>query len=147
MTSSAARFAATFAALLASHHVGDYWVQTDHQAITKGLCGSPEDNVAGRRACLAHVASYTATTMLTVVGVNRALRLGLGWRAILAGQAVSAVSHFWADRRYTVRRLAQILGKGEFYDDRNGAALLDQSFHVAWLMVAALATATKRGSA
>lgn len=144
--STAARFAAIFAALLAAHHVGDYWVQTDHQAVNKGRHGSPTENAAGRTACLAHVASYTATTTAAAFGANRVLRLGCSWRAILAGQAISAITHYWADRRHTLRGLAARTGKLDFYERGDGlargSAVLDQSWHMAWLGVAALATAT-----
>lgn len=145
-TSRAARFAATFAALLAAHHVGDYWIQTDHQAANKGRHGDHSENTAGRHACLAHVASYTATTTAAVAGANQVLRLGASWRAVLAGQAISAITHYWADRRHTLRGLATRTGKLDFYERgeglARGSAVLDQSWHLAWLGIAALATAT-----
>jgi hypothetical protein len=145
-TNPGTRFAAAFAALLATHHVADYWIQTEHQAINKGRHGSPAEDAAGRAACLAHVASYSAATAAAVAGANRALRLGATWRGVLAGQAISAVSHYWADRRYTLRYLATRAGKLEFYDRgeglARGSAALDQSWHLAWLALAALATAT-----
>jgi hypothetical protein len=34
----------------------------------------------------------------------------------LAGQAVSAVTHYWADRRFTLEWLAAMLGLAEFHD-------------------------------
>jgi hypothetical protein len=143
------RFAATFAALLVAHHVADYWIQTDHQAVNKGRHGTPAEDAAGRAACLAHVLSYTATTTAAVAAVNRALRLGASWPGIVAGQAISAVTHYWADRRYTLRRLAVRAGKRDFHDRgqdlARGSAALDQSWHLAWLAVAALATATIAG--
>jgi hypothetical protein len=52
VTSHAARFAAVYAALTASHEVADHWVQTDKQAAAKG-----RTDAAGVRACAAHVAS------------------------------------------------------------------------------------------
>jgi hypothetical protein len=140
------RFAATFAALLAAHHVADYWIQTDHQALNKGRHGDPTEDAVGRAACLAHVVSYSTVTMAAVTAADRALRLGASWRGILAGQAISAVSHYWADRRFTLRRLAARLGKLDLYERGDGlatgSALLDQSWHLAWLAMAALATAT-----
>ena len=53
---AAAIFAAVSAAYAAGHWAGDYWVQTHRQACAKGAPGWP-----GRRACAAHVATYTAT--------------------------------------------------------------------------------------
>lgn len=146
ITNPGTRFAATFAALLAAHNVADYWIQTDHQAVNKGRHGNPAEDAAGRAACLAHVLSYSATSAAAVVGVNRALHLGASWRGILAGQAISAVSHYWADRRYPLRKLAGRLGKLDFYERGQGlaagSAALDQSWHLAWLTMAALATAS-----
>ncbi|MEU0941138.1 hypothetical protein ABZ374_48380, partial [Embleya sp. NPDC005971] len=53
-TNPTTRFAATAAILTAAHHVGDYWIQTHAQALAKGRPGRE-----GRRACAAHVATYT----------------------------------------------------------------------------------------
>lgn len=66
----------------------------------------------------------------------------------------AAVTHYWADRRFTLSRLAEVLGSGSFYrlgaprtgkDDNvslgTGAYVLDQSWHWAWLFVTALITA------
>lgn len=140
MTSRAARFAATFAALYAAHHVADHWIQTDHQATNKGKPGWD-----GAWECAKHVSTYTATTAGTVAGMNRALQLGIGWRGLLAGQAISAATHYWADRRYTLEALADATGKGDFYrrgeNLGKGSYALDQSWHTGWLTVAALVTA------
>lgn len=140
MTSRAARFAATFAGLYAAHMVADHWVQTDSQACAKGKPGKD-----GAIACAQHIASYTATTTAVTVGLNQALRLNAGWRGILAGQAISAATHYWADRRYTLEALADATGKGDFYrrgtDLGKGSYAPDQSWHIGWLAVAALATA------
>lgn len=58
----AADFAAVFVALYAAHQVGDHWIQTQHQADCKGQPGW-----AGRWACLAHVATYTATAVVALL--------------------------------------------------------------------------------
>lgn len=104
-------FAAAFAALYAGHHVGDYWIQTDHQAQHKGAAG-----VHGRRACLAHVISYTITQGAFLVMV-----LSLGGELDLAraagALALSAITHYAADRREhgLMFRLARLLpGKARF---------------------------------
>ena len=138
------RFAATYVALRAAHHLADYWVQTGYQAGNKGRVGNPHENAIGRLACLSHVASYTAVTTAAVVTANAALRLDIGWRGIVVGQAVSAASHYFADRRHTLRWLAERMGKLEFYDSGEGLAsggtALDQSWHQVWLAISALAT-------
>ncbi|MGZ3147277.1 DUF3307 domain-containing protein [Lentzea chajnantorensis] len=147
---AAVTFAAVLPGLLVAHNVADHWAQTDHQAQTKGQTGK-----AGRVACLAHVVSYTAVTAVAVALLWLVLDLDISPAGFVAGQLVSAVTHYWADRRFTLARLAALLGKSTFYvlgvpragrDDNpslgTGAYALDQSFHWLWLFVAALVTAT-----
>jgi hypothetical protein len=148
----AATFAAIFAALYAGHYVGDLWIQTHRQAISKALPGW-----AGRWACARHVATLTGAitaALAAVVGVT-GVRPDLD--AVIIGLAVNAASHYAADRRTPLKALADWLGatlipgKGEFYqlgtprpghDDNptlgTGAYQLDQAFHTAWLLIAAL---------
>jgi hypothetical protein len=78
-----------------------------------------------------------------VAGVDRALGLGIGWRGWLAGQAVSALTHYMADHRENgvMFRLADRLGKGRYLRNGGGAPLLDQTWHIGSLGLAALATA------
>jgi hypothetical protein len=66
MTDPAARAAAVWAALSASHDVADHWVQIDAQAVAKGQPGSE-----GVKACAAHVATYTATQAAALYAANR----------------------------------------------------------------------------
>ncbi|MEV4457349.1 DUF3307 domain-containing protein [Microbispora sp. NPDC049633] len=144
--SDAATFAAVFAALFAAHSFGDHWVQTHSQACRKGA-----PTAAGRLACLRHVATLTTTKAFTLAAVAAVTGIALTPLMVLLGLTVDAVSHYWADRRVTLARLADALGKGDFYrmgaprpgtDDAphlgTGAYALDQSWHVAWLFVAAL---------
>jgi len=149
MTTGAATFSAVGVALYAAHHLGDYWVQTHHQALTKG-----KPRREGQLACAAHVATYTAVTSAFMVLVWVSFDLAITWYSLLLGQALSAVTHYWADRRAPLLRLADRLGKGEFarlgtprvgHDDNitlgTGATALDQSWHWTWLFVAAYVTA------
>ncbi|MBB5873264.1 hypothetical protein F4553_006698 [Allocatelliglobosispora scoriae] len=150
MPDTAATFACVFVAFYAAHTVGDHWIQTERQAARKGLPGW-----AGRRACLAHVATYTATLLAALTAVWLALDLPLTpWRVGL-GLAVSAITHYIADRREPLRILARWTGHATFHslgqprpghDDNpslgTGAYAQDQSWHVAWLFIAALLTAT-----
>lgn len=113
-TATAAVVAASGLALYIGHHVGDYWVQTDHQAQHKGDTGW-----AGRWACGKHVATYTLTqgvalaALFTVTG-------GVAWYAVALALAVSAATHYLADRRAyglmfrMVRWLEPISGKASF---------------------------------
>jgi hypothetical protein len=129
--------AAVFAALYAAHQFADHWVQTQHQADTKGHAGW-----RGRIACASHVATYTGTQLLAVLALVWRCGLHLAPAALVAGLAVSAITHYVADRRTPLRAIADTVGAGRFYRVNaggvNGAYLLDQSWHIAWLFVAAL---------
>ncbi|MEU6036891.1 transcriptional regulator [Actinomadura sp. NPDC047616] len=141
MNASPAVFAAVFVALYVAHEVGDHWVQSSGQALGKGAAGWP-----GRWACLRHVATLTATKLITLGLALAVLDLALSPWAVAAGLTVDAASHYWADRRTTLRALAEKVGKGEFADLGDGVAApagtgayaLDQSWHIGWLFIAAL---------
>lgn len=136
-----AAFAAVFVALYAAHQVGDHWVQTHRQA-----CGKGTPDMAGRIACAGHVLTLTATKMLALAALMYVTGLTLHPAALAAGLAADAASHYWADRRTTLARLAHRLGKGDFYELGDGKAApvgtgayaLDQSWHIAWLFITAL---------
>ncbi|MEV4975573.1 hypothetical protein [Streptomyces scopuliridis] len=145
--SAAARFAAAYAVLTAAHEVGDYWVQQDTDAVAKGAHG-PD----GRAACVRHVASYTATQAISLLAADRALRLGLNWRRAAAGLALSAVTHYVADRsggrwqetgpstRFV--RMARRAGHAKWIARDPGAGpLMDQAWHHGWIAVAAVVAA------
>jgi len=133
-------FAAVAATLYAAHALADHWVQTDLQARDKSIPGR-----IGRLACARHVAGYhlTAAAMLAIAAATLGLALRPGW--VAAGLAVSAVTHYFADRRAPLARLARLARVDGFHrlagGGLNGAYLLDQSFHHAWLWVAALVIA------
>jgi hypothetical protein len=155
-------------ALYAGHHVGDYWIQTDHQARHKGDPGA-----GGRRACLAHVAGYVATQAACLALVTLVTGLDTSVLGLVAGLAVSGITHYLADRREhgIMFRLARLLpGKAAFlelgkprdwvvlaHDGKTfeqglrpldnptlgtGAWALDQAWHIFWgVFVAALVMA------
>ncbi|OQO91973.1 transcriptional regulator [Saccharomonospora piscinae] len=146
---AAVTFAVVLPSLLVAHQVADHWGQSSHQAAHKGRPGW-----VGRWNCVKHVASYTLATGLVVGLVWTLLGLAITAVGFVAGQMVSAVTHYWADRRTTLARLAELLGLGGFYrlgtpragrDDNpslgTGAYVLDQSWHWLWLFAAALVTA------
>lgn len=146
---AAVTFAVVLPALLVAHNVADHWMQTGHQAAVKGV-----RNWAGRVACAAHVATYTAVTAGVVAVLWALLGLAVTVPGFVLGQVVSAVTHYWADRRFTLARLARLTRQGAFYglgaprpgrDDNptigTGAYVLDQAWHWLWLFVAALLTA------
>ncbi|WP_030061423.1 MULTISPECIES: hypothetical protein [Streptomyces] len=133
----AARFAAAYALLRSAADVADHWIQSDHQAATKGGPGT-----AGRRACAAHVATYVAFQGAALVGGAHPLGLRLRPGRVAAALALSAVTHYVADRREPLRRLADATGKGAFVrltdHGMNGAYALDQAWHHAAETCAAL---------
>lgn len=146
-------FAAVFTALYVAHSVGDHWVQSDTQARCKGLEGWD-----GRAQCAAHVGSLTLTKALVLWLVVAVLGIDVSVLGAALGLGIDAVSHYWADRRTTLYKLAKLTRKAVFYNmgtgARNdgpinyrgkpavhlgtGAYALDQSFHHAFLLVAAL---------
>ena len=146
MTSSAARFAAVYAALTASHEVADHWVQIDAHAGAKG-----QDGRDGAVACAKHVATYTARQALALAATSRALNLRLSPRRAALALAVSAVTHYVADRqgghwrdekpRGVVRLAAATGHKGWLQRDPGAGYLLDQSWHKGWITAAALLAA------
>lgn len=148
----ASTFAAVFIGLYAAHEVGDHWIQTDHQTRDKGAEGW-----AGRLACARHVGTLTGVKALALGLAYGVLNLHLHPLALVAALLVDAASHYWADRRFTLARFVEWLGrtvipgKGDFYrmgspreghDDAlhlgTGAYALDQSWHIGWLFIAAL---------
>lgn len=165
MTDAGTTFAAVGVTLYAAHQFGDYWVQTHPWATTKG-----RPDRAGRIACAKHVATYTMVTAALTMLVWQSFGLAVTWYSFVLGQLLSAVTHYWADRRLPLLRLVARLGKDEFarvgmprqgpdprhkpwpdmpsvvhYDDNptlgTGAMALDQAWHITWLFVAAYVTA------
>ncbi|KXK58140.1 hypothetical protein AWW66_31525 [Micromonospora rosaria] len=144
-----ATFAAVFVALFVAHQVADHWIQTQHQADCKGRPGWP-----GRIACAAHVTTYTLTALVALAALALSTDLDVSPGNIAAGLAISAVTHYIADRRTPLKRLADLCGSTKFYalgiprpgrDDNpslgTGSYALDQSFHYLFLFVAALVIA------
>lgn len=148
-----ALFAAVAIALYAGHHVGDYWVQTDHQARHKGDAGP-----TGEMTCLIHCATLGAT-QVACLALLLPLGATFGWWQFVAGMLISIGTHYLADRREhgIMFRLARLLpGKAAFlrlgvprtghYDDNpslgTGAWALDQAWHIFWgVFIAALVIA------
>lgn len=146
---NALAFAVVLPTLLVWHNVADHWVQTSHQAARKGT-----RDWSGRWNCLKHVATYTATTAGGTGLVWWLFDLRVTLVGFVAGQLVSAVTHYWADRRFTLAWLARLTGHEGFYrlgvpregrDDNpslgTGAYAMDQAWHWAWLFAAAIVTA------
>jgi hypothetical protein len=111
------RSAATFAALLglgrAASALGDFWLQNDFCARVKGATDTapvtyenPETKertthgtADGRKACLHHCLTYTATQAIVVGLGARALGIRLHPGAAAAALSLSFATHYAADRR------------------------------------------------
>lgn len=109
------------------HMIMDYWGQRSLDAQLKGQrceTGCPRNPVgcatcsAGRRACARHVGSYTVVMFAALV-LGTWASGDLDWpllAGITAGQTFSAVSHYWIDRRFHLRRLASAAHKVELFN-------------------------------
>jgi hypothetical protein len=145
---AAVRFAAAYAALSASHETGDYFVQRDIDAVAKGRPGP-----AGRAACTRHVLTYTATQATALAAADRYLALGLDRRRAAAGLALSALTHYLADRcaghwattgptAPLLVRAVHAAGKRTWLTRApEAAALVDQAWHKTWIVLAAAVAA------
>ena len=124
---------AALLALLVCHAVGDVLLQTEWQALEKarGL-GDP----TGRRALLRHVGTYTIAFLpaLAFIGAQTSAA-----RAVGIGAAV-AVPHLLVDDGRAVR--AWLRAVKHVDDPGPGLTVaVDQSFHVLFLLGAALLSA------
>ncbi|MCL2581012.1 MAG: DUF3307 domain-containing protein [Streptosporangiales bacterium] len=132
----ATEFTVVFIALFAGHQVGDFWIQRDTDARNKGLPGWK-----GRRACAIHVATYTLTQAYALVIAATVLAVPLDWQHVAPGLAVSAVTHYAADRRALPGWLAGKLGKARYWATGEGQLALDQAWHYGSIFAAALVIA------
>lgn len=140
MASKAAQAAAAYAALRTAAHVADHWIQTGHQAAHKADAG-----VSGHKAMAGHIASYAAAQAAALVVVDQVLDARLSARGIVAAVAFSAATHWFIDRRWPVRKLAEATGKLGFHDAGEvcgkGSYVLDQAAHHLMEGVAAVVAA------
>lgn len=145
---AAITFAVIQSAWIVGHHVGDRWLQTDHQAAHKGdhpRHANKEhcNRKRGWIAASAHVTSYTACTALLVVLLWWRFDLPITMSGYLLGQLFSAGTHLIIDRRWTLRRFIEHVTpwSRNYYDKvPGGAEHLDQSAHYVCILLAALIT-------
>jgi hypothetical protein len=105
-------FAGFAIALYVGHHIGDYWVQSDHDAAHKGKPGR-----IGALSCLCHVATYVATQIVCTIFVVLATGTGINLFAATLAFLVSGLFHYAADRREfgIMFKLARMIpGKANF---------------------------------
>lgn len=117
MSTGNLRGIAIFGALLATfgemHPFCDQFVQSSADATAKGKPGWQ-----GRRACAHHVLTYTATQYAAAEAITRALGAPVRPGPMLAGQALTAISHYVIDRRTPFTRFlrSRLVGKSEYLD-------------------------------
>ncbi|ATN93726.1 hypothetical protein SEA_ABT2GRADUATEX2_56 [Streptomyces phage Abt2graduatex2] len=125
--STAGNAAAAYAAMRTAAHVADHWFQSSHQATHKA-----DEGAAGHRAMAGHIASYAGAQAVALVAVNSLLDMKLKPSRMAAAVVFSAATHWFIDRRWPVRKLAEATGKKGFHDlggSLGGAYILDQSAH------------------
>ncbi|GAA3831669.1 hypothetical protein GCM10022380_57790 [Amycolatopsis tucumanensis] len=93
------------------HPYCDQILQSSEDATKKGLSGRE-----GAKHCARHVATYTAGQTVASVAVTSVLGYRLPLRALAAGTAVNAVTHYVIDRREPFKRFlrSKFVGKGGY---------------------------------
>lgn len=110
--------------LLAAHFIGDWIVQTDHQARWK------VEALKNRRGFAAmgwHLWGYHALIILAC------LIVGLSAWATIVVYVVSYVTHFIIDLRSPVRWIMQRTGSTDFANTSWGIIAVDQALHLSIL--------------
>lgn len=128
-------FASVFILLYVAHLLADYPLQTDHQAGRKA-----ERGAIGWRANLTHAMTHLVVTATVLAGGLLILDLKVPVTLALIALAWIAGTHAFIDRRWPVAawmRFARQTG----WAQHGGAAHVDQTAHVAALLIAALALA------
>lgn len=119
--------------LYIAHMVADHWGQHDKQAANKGAEGR-----IGQLHCAIHVAIHTAILAAALGFVWWDQALPINPLAFVAGLALNGATHYFADRRKPLRKLAEKTGQGKFYQLNaggiSGPYLLDQAWHIGWLL-------------
>lgn len=136
---TAGNAAATYAAFRAAAHVADHIVQTSHQAAHKADAGA-----AGHRVMARHVGGYVSTQAVALAAAQLATGMRLRPGRLAAALAVSGATHWLIDRRWPVRKLAELTGSADFYTlggPLGGGYHMDQALHHACEAVAALVAA------
>jgi hypothetical protein len=122
---------APFADFLVSHHIGDYLLQTDFQALNKkGGLGEDEDS---RTALLHHGMTYTAAFVPALLGVARRTSLT---RAVGVA-ALIALPHMAIDDGRVVNAYMTRVKRTPADVDQKLTASVDQAMHMVCLWAAA----------
>jgi len=144
---TAAIAAITYAALFAGHHLGDHPLQPRSAAVGKAAPGYQElargaHPWRGWAWCVQHVLVYTAVQAACLTLVTLVAPLSLV--GVIGALTVSAATHAVIDRRWVVRWFLEAKGA---HDWNEGPYLVDQSLHLAMLLVAAVVAVTVTSTA
>jgi hypothetical protein len=141
-TTTAAVTAAVYVGLLAGHHLGDYPIQRDSDAQSKGL---PADDMLaggtpwhrGWASIARHVTSYVACQAAATLLISIVVPLTLTgvWTALV----LSGTTHAVIDRRWLVQAI--IRAKGGCKHWPGAAAAIDQALHHFLILFAAVGAA------
>ena len=134
-------FTAAVACLLIAHHLGDYFVQTDHQAQHKGLRGARLRE--GQLNCAAHALTYTLTQIGMFSWVFGISGYEGPWLIVFALLLLNGVTHYVIDRRWTLEWFACVVLDKSGWIDNDPEALpkLDQAAHLVLFLPVALGIA------
>ncbi len=120
-----------FADFFVAHHVGDYLLQTDFQALNKG--GGLEPHGDARRALVNHGLAYTAAFVPALLGVARRTSVA---RAVGVG-ALIMLPHLAIDDGRVVRAFMRSVKGTDGEDNPDLTSKVDQSMHMVCLWLAA----------
>ncbi|GAB2696370.1 DUF3307 domain-containing protein [Kitasatospora kifunensis] len=117
-------FADFFVILFAAHHLSDYPLQTDYQALHKA-----DRTATGWRANLAHAGTHVTTSAVLLWLGILILDLHASAAGTVAALAWIGCSHSLIDRRWPVRWWMEHTGQTSYLAN-GGAQYVDQAFHI-----------------
>lgn len=120
-----------FAEFFVSHHIGDYLLQTDFQAMNKA--GGLSDGDDARRALVNHALTYTAAFVPALLGVARRTSVprALGVAALIA------LPHMAIDDGRLLEAYMRKVKHADAEGNQTLRANVDQSAHIVCLWAAA----------
>ena len=121
-----------FADFFVAHHVGDYLLQTDFQALNKGGGLEAAGGGDARRALLSHGLAYTAAFVPALLGVARRTSVA---RAVGVG-ALIMLPHLAIDDGRVVKAFMRSVKGTDGDANPDLTAKVDQSMHMVCLWLA-----------
>ncbi|HEX8647995.1 MAG TPA: DUF3307 domain-containing protein [Thermoleophilaceae bacterium] len=120
-----------FAEFFVSHHIGDYLLQTDFQALNKS--GGLSDDEDARRALVNHALTYTAAFVPALLGVARRTSVPRAFGIA----ALIALPHMAIDDGRLLEAYMRKVKHTDAQDHASLRASVDQSAHIVCLWAAA----------